>query len=141
MAYYRKSICVRRSKIPSRLFFLRKSRLIILCTRRLNLRLSFPVPMVLVVTITGMLHFIICQTSATLISRYPGLSQGGDHWSTPSSHRARVKFTDNHYIVVQGNISCPMHKYEEYKVSRTSWGIGVLGSIFGRFPPRPHSHQ
>jgi hypothetical protein len=23
-----------------------------------------------------------------------------------------------------------MHKYEEYKVSRTSWGIGVLGSIF-----------
>ncbi|KIR54064.1 racemase [Cryptococcus gattii Ru294] len=38
--------------------------------------------------------------------------QGGDHW------------------IVQGNISCPMHKYEEYKVSRTSWGIGVLGSIF-----------
>jgi L-rhamnonate dehydratase len=23
-----------------------------------------------------------------------------------------------------------MHKYPEYKVSRTSWGIGVLGSIF-----------
>ena len=23
-----------------------------------------------------------------------------------------------------------MHKYDEYKVSRTSWGIGVLGSIF-----------
>lgn len=32
--------------------------------------------------------------------------------------------------VVAGNISCPMHKYDEYKVSRTSWGIGVLGSIF-----------
>ncbi|WVR05477.1 hypothetical protein IAU60_002493 [Kwoniella sp. DSM 27419] len=38
--------------------------------------------------------------------------QGGEHW------------------IVQGDISCPMHKYEEYKVSRTSWGIGVLGSIF-----------
>jgi L-rhamnonate dehydratase len=32
--------------------------------------------------------------------------------------------------VVQGNISCPMHKYDEYRSSRTSWGIGVLGSIF-----------
>ncbi|WVF71864.1 hypothetical protein IAT40_006674 [Kwoniella sp. CBS 6097] len=37
--------------------------------------------------------------------------QGGEHW------------------IVQGNISCPMHRYPEYKVSRTSWGIGVLGSI------------
>lgn len=25
-----------------------------------------------------------------------------------------------------------MHKYDEYRVSRTSWGIGVLGSIFVR---------
>lgn len=32
--------------------------------------------------------------------------------------------------IVQGNISCPMHKYDEYRSSRTSWGIGVLGSIF-----------
>ncbi|KAL7422337.1 hypothetical protein Q5752_002983 [Cryptotrichosporon argae] len=37
--------------------------------------------------------------------------QGGEHW------------------IVQGNISCPMHKYDEYRRSRTSWGIGVLGSI------------
>ncbi|TYJ54182.1 hypothetical protein B9479_005193 [Cryptococcus floricola] len=41
---------------------------------------------------------------------------GGDY------HRQNT----DHWIV-QGNISCPMHKYEEYKVSRTSWGIGVLG--------------
>ncbi|WWD16250.1 hypothetical protein CI109_100676 [Kwoniella shandongensis] len=39
-------------------------------------------------------------------------SQAGDHW------------------IVQGNISCPMHRYDEYRVSRTSWGIGVLGSLF-----------
>ena len=36
----------------------------------------------------------------------------------------------NHLPVVAGNISCPMHKYPEYRHSRTSWGIGVLGSIF-----------
>lgn len=35
----------------------------------------------------------------------------------------------NHWIV-SGDIANPMSKYEEYRHSRTSWGIGVLGSIF-----------
>ncbi|GMK57846.1 hypothetical protein CspeluHIS016_0406800 [Cutaneotrichosporon spelunceum] len=44
---------------------------------------------------------------------------GGDYHRQASEH-----------WIVQGNISCPMHKYDEYRSSRTSWGIGVLGSIF-----------
>lgn len=32
--------------------------------------------------------------------------------------------------VIQGNISNPMSQYEEFSHSRTSWGIGVLGSLF-----------
>jgi L-rhamnonate dehydratase len=36
---------------------------------------------------------------------------------------------DSHWIVA-GNISNPMSQYPEYTHSRTSWGIGVLGSLF-----------
>ncbi len=32
--------------------------------------------------------------------------------------------------VVAGNIANPMSKFEEYRHSRLSWGIGVLGSLF-----------
>lgn len=56
---------------------------------------------------------------------------------TPLSAMDTTSHTHSHFdptadlpAVVAGNISCPMHKYDEYKVSRTSWGIGVLGSIF-----------
>lgn len=44
---------------------------------------------------------------------------GGDY------HRQSTE----HWIV-QGNISNPMSMFPEYAVSRTSWGIGVLGSLF-----------
>ncbi|KAK8869491.1 hypothetical protein IAR55_000056 [Kwoniella newhampshirensis] len=50
----------------------------------------------------------------------------------PSAHGSGGDYhrQDGDHWIVQGNISCPMHQYPEYKVSRTSWGIGVLGSIF-----------
>lgn len=35
--------------------------------------------------------------------------------------------TDEHWIV--GKIACPMSVYPEYRATRQSWGIGVLGSV------------
>ncbi|WWC60753.1 uncharacterized protein I303_103329 [Kwoniella dejecticola CBS 10117] len=44
---------------------------------------------------------------------------GGDY------HRQK----GGHWII-QGDISCPMHKYPDWRESRAKWGIGVLGSLF-----------
>ena len=36
---------------------------------------------------------------------------------------------DGHWLV-DGTIATPMSKFEQYKKSRTSWGIAALGSLY-----------
>ncbi|KAG8750075.1 hypothetical protein FRC12_013084 [Ceratobasidium sp. 428] len=47
----------------------------------------------------------------------PGEGEGGDYHSQKAGH----------WII--GQISNPMSRYEQYKMSRVSWGINVLGSF------------
>ncbi|KAK1926834.1 racemase [Papiliotrema laurentii] len=52
----------------------------------------------------------------------------------PTSHGSGGDYHrqgDSHWII-QGDISCPMHKYPDWRSSRAKWGIGILGSIFVR---------
>ncbi|KAF2401968.1 mandelate racemase/muconate lactonizing enzyme family protein [Trichodelitschia bisporula] len=47
-----------------------------------------------------------------------GIGSGGDYHNVPNGH-----------WLVDSKISTPMSHYEEYRSSRTSWGINVLGSF------------
>lgn len=48
-----------------------------------------------------------------------GVGDGGDYHRQPGGH-----------WIIDTTIANPMSGYAEYKASRTTWGIGVLGSIF-----------
>tara|TARA_B100000497_G_scaffold10593_1_gene11874 strand:+ start:8588 stop:9778 length:1191 start_codon:yes stop_codon:yes gene_type:complete len=52
------------------------------------------------------------------VSLVSGKGDGGDYHSQKEGH-----------WIVDSDISNPMSGYENYRASRTSWGIGVLGSI------------
>jgi hypothetical protein len=44
--------------------------------------------------------------------------------------RANLMKNEANVSVIGGDISCPMHKYPDWRETRTKWGIGVLGSLF-----------
>lgn len=52
----------------------------------------------------------------TLLTQGPG--SGGDYHNVKGGH-----------WLIDSKISTPMSGYEEYRASRTSWGINVLGSF------------
>jgi L-rhamnonate dehydratase len=51
-----------------------------------------------------------------------------DTWTPLLYHTNALQVAGGHWLV-DGAISTPMARWEQYRASRTSWGINVLGSI------------